>query len=120
MTKEEAAARYHIPVSLLDEYAGMRLCDSVKQVMDVWQYDDTDIERLSMIMTLHDIGFDKAEVEAYMRLLLSDGNTERERMAMLEAKRTSALDEIHLKELQLTRIDYLRHEIKTKGEEKKK
>ena len=112
MTKEEAAARYHIPVSLLDEYAEMHLCDSVKQVMNAWQYDETDIERLSMIMTLHDVGFEKDEVEAYMRLLLSDRNTEKERMAMLEAKRTSALDEIHFKETQLVRLDYLRHEIR--------
>ena len=114
MTKEEASVRYHIPVSLLDEYAKMNLCDSVKQVMNVWQYDDTDIERLSMIMTLHDIGFDKNEVEEYMHLLLSDKKTEKERMAMLDAKRTSALDEIHFKETQLTRLDYLRHEIRKK------
>ncbi len=112
MTKEEAAARYNIPVSLLDEYAEMHLCDPVKQVMEVWQYDEQDIERLSTIMTLHDVGFTKEEVENYMRLLLSDENTEVERMAMLDAKRTSSLDEIHFKEAQLNRLDYLRHKMK--------
>ena len=43
------------------------MCGSVKKVMGMWQYDDQDIERLSMIMTLHDIGFDSSEVEEYMR-----------------------------------------------------
>lgn len=112
MKKEDVAARYSIPASLLDEYADMQLCDSVKQVMDVWQYDDTDIERLSMIMTLHDIGFNRSEVESYMRLMLSEVDTKKERMAMLDAKRTSALDEIHFKEAQISRLDYLRHEIR--------
>ena len=31
---------------------------------------------------------------------------------MLEEKRTAALDEIHFKERQLQRLDYLRHEIR--------
>ena len=112
MTKEEAAARYNIPVSLLDEYAAMQLCDSVQQVMAVWQYDDRDIDRLGMIVTLHDIGFGQEEVAAYMRLLLSEANTEAERLAMLDAKRSATLDEIHLREAQLRKLDYLRHEIK--------
>lgn len=38
--------------------------------MGEWQYDDQDIERLGMIMTLHDIGFDKEEVETYIHLML--------------------------------------------------
>lgn len=34
-----------------------------------WQYDDTDLERLGTILSLHDIGFTAEEVETYMRLL---------------------------------------------------
>ena len=114
MTKKEVSARYGIPVSLLDEYEKMDLCDSVKTIIDAWQFDDTDIERLSIIMTLHDIGFTKKEVEEYMRLLLEKRNTEAERMTMLENKRSAVLEEIHFKETQLARIDYLRYEIKAK------
>ena len=39
-------------------------------MMGAWQYDDTDLEHLSMIMTLHDIGFENFEIETYMRKLL--------------------------------------------------
>ena len=35
-----------------------------------------------------------------------------ERLRMLEKKRAAALDEIHFKERQLQRLDYLRHEIR--------
>ena len=57
MTKEEASQHYLIPMDILDEYESWGLCSTVKQVMGQWQYDDQDLERLSLIMTLHDIGF---------------------------------------------------------------
>ena len=112
MTKEEASRAYNIPIEILDEYESWGLCGTVKEVMGVWQYDDRDLERLSMIMTLHDIGFSNDEVECYMRLLLKGELTEDERMLMLNQKRKSALDEIHFKERQIERLDYLRYKIR--------
>ncbi len=70
MTINEASERYKIPIKILQEYESWGLCGEVKKVMGSWQYDDSDIERLSTIMTLHDIGFTNAEVERYMQLLL--------------------------------------------------
>lgn len=111
MTINEASERYHIPVEVLKEYESWGLCDEVKKVMGVWQYDDQDIQRLSMIMTLHDVGFDNSEVEAYMRLLLEGDSTEKERLDMLNKKRGVTLDELHFKQKQLDRVDYLRYKI---------
>ena len=85
----------------------------MKKVMGAWQYDEEDIQRLSMIMTLHDVGFNNEEVETYMRLMLEGDDTEEERMAMLSQKRSSALEEIHFKERQLERLDYLRFKMKS-------
>ncbi|MEQ2426312.1 MerR family transcriptional regulator [Enterocloster hominis (ex Hitch et al. 2024)] len=111
MTINEASERYHIPVEVLKEYENWGLCDEVKKVMGVWQYDDQDIQRLSMIMTLHDVGFDNSEVESYMRLLLEGDSTEKERLDMLNKKRGATLDELHFKQKQLDRVDYLRYKI---------
>lgn len=116
MTKEEASKRYQIPIGILDEYEHWGLCGTVKQVMGVWQYDDQDLERLSTIMALHDMGFSPQEVESYMRLLLSHTDTHRERLRMLEKRRNAALDEIHLKEKQLQRLDYLRYRMREQKE----
>ncbi len=112
MTIQEASERYQIPMNVLREYESWGLCGAVKKVMGAWQYDDSDLERLSVIMTLHDIGFCTEEVETYMRLLLEGEATGVERLRMLEKKRAAALDEIHFKERQLQRLDYLRHEIR--------
>ena len=111
MTSQEASRLYQIPMEILLEYERWGLCGAVKKVMGAWQYDDTDLERLSTIMTLHDIGFTPEEVERYMRLLLEGASSDALRLRMLEQKRSAALDEIHFKERQLQRLDYLRHEI---------
>lgn len=116
MTKDEASQRYRIPPHILDEYESWGLCGAVKKVMGAWQYDDEDLERLSTIMTLHDIGFTAEEVENYMRLLLEQPVSDRQRLRMMEEKRKATLDEIHFRERQLQRLDYLGHEIqKEKG-----
>ena len=88
--------------------------------MGAWQYDDTDVERLSTIMTLHDIGFTSQEVETYMRLLLEQKGTDRARLRMLDEKRRAALDDIHFREKQLERLDYLRHELRKRTGESEK
>ena len=112
MTINEASEKYSIPIKILKEYESWGLCGEVKKVMGMWQYDDTDLERLSMIMTLHDIGFSKEEIECYMRLLLEQDDAKTECLKMLEKKRNNTLDEIHYKEKQLDRMDYLRHEMR--------
>lgn len=48
---------------------------------------------------------------AYMRLLLETQHSEAQRLQMLNRKRGAALDEIHFREHQLQRLDYLRHEL---------
>ena len=111
MKIQEASERYQIPLPILREYERWGLCGAVKKVMGSWQYDDSDLERLSTIMTLHDIGFSSEEVEVYMRLL-EQPQTQTQRLRMLEAKRAAALDEIHFKERQLQRLDDLRHAIR--------
>lgn len=118
MTENEASKTFNIPISVLREYESWGLCGEVKKVMGDWKYDDSDIEKLSMIMTLHDIGFSNEDVRRYMELLVSDSDTEMQRMAMLNRMRSSALDEIHFKEKKLERMDYLRHEIAMSMKEK--
>lgn len=56
MTIDEASKLYNIPLEILHEYEKWGLCNAVKKVMGSWQYDDSDLENLRLIMTLHDIG----------------------------------------------------------------
>lgn len=81
----------------------------LKKVMGSWQYDETVFERLSLIMMLHDLDFTVEEIKKYMKLSLE--KNERECLKLLNKKRKGILDEVHLKEKQLSRIDYLRYEM---------
>ena len=120
MTIDEASKRYNIPLDILKAYESWRLCSAVKKVMGDWQYDDTDLERLSLIMTLHDIGFENPDIETYMKLLLERENTEEQRMRLLDKKRRTILEDIHFREKQLSQLDYLRYHIRKKLEAKTK
>ena len=109
MTIQEASEKYQIPMEILKEYEQWNLCDEVKKVMGNWQYDDEDLQRLGMIMTLHNIGFEKKEIREYMKLYLRGDVTAAERMRILTQKRQQTLDEIHFQEKRLQDLDYLRY-----------
>lgn len=111
MTIREVSEKYKIPLKILQEYEAWRSCEEDKKAADSRQYDESDLERLSMIMTLHDIGFDTAEIKRYMQLLMKGKSSVKEREQMLNEKRNERLDEIHRKQKQLDRIDYLRFEL---------
>lgn len=64
MMIQGASEHYQISMHVLREYESWGLCGAVKKVMGNWQYDDSDLERLSTIMTLHDIGFTSSEVKS--------------------------------------------------------
>lgn len=111
MTIEEASRKYCIPIRILHEYENMKLCKTVKQVMGAWNYDDEDIERLSLIMTLYNTGFSKKDVDEYMQLALLEKNNEK-CLKILNQKRKNTLDQIHILEKQLDHLDFLKNEIK--------
>lgn len=111
MNREDVKKHFNIPPEILEEYHEMGLCKEVKKVMGTWQYDDSDVERLGLIMTLHDVGLTNDEVAYFMQLETKGSKTEAERRKILDEKRASRLDEIHFKEKQLDCLDYLRQKI---------
>ena len=60
------------------------MCQEIKKVMGFWQYDETDFERLSLIMMLHDLNFTVEEINKYMKLSLE--KNERECLKLLNKK----------------------------------
>ncbi|MFD1418668.1 MerR family transcriptional regulator [Companilactobacillus keshanensis] len=112
MNKQEVNKKYGIPISMLLEYEKWQLCDSVKVIMGDWKYDEQDIDRLSMIMTLHDIGFDNETIRNYMRILVAEDNSANSMLlVIIQKQRNDKLSKIHLLENQLEKLDNLRGEI---------
>ena len=111
MTILEVSKRYSIPIKVLKEYERWGLCNETKEVVGGWQYDQQDIKSLSMVMTLYDIGFTSKETKNYMKLLLQGKETREMRLEILNKHRKNMLDEIHFKQSQLDRLDYLKYKI---------
>jgi len=110
MTIYEVSKKYCIPIELLKEYESWKLYKTKKKEIGKWQYDEQDIEKLSMIMTLYDAGFCNQEIKQYMLLSLHT-DTKEKRISMLNQKRSNTLEEIHKREKQIEYLDYIKYEI---------
>lgn len=119
MTIGEAGKHYNIPIEIIREYESLGLCGKLKEKIEACRCDNKDLERLSLIMTLHDIGFDKHEIKTYMQLREQSGSESR-LLGMLNQKRVSTLEDIHLKEHSIERLDYLRYNITKNQKDKPK
>ena len=118
MTITEVSEKYKIPLALLQRYAvektGAEGTDEKRRQADLYRFTDSDIEQLSVRMTLQDIGFAEEEIAAYLRLRQDGENSAEACLNMLNKLRSRTLDMIHGKEKALERIDYLRYELQTK------
>lgn len=102
MCRDEACLRYNIP-------------DGIIRLFESWSaekgrsvtYRDDDIELLSLIITLDEIGFTGDEIRRYLD---SD-----EKLSLLNERRDSLLRSIHNAELQLEKLDYLRFSADKRG-----
>lgn len=111
MTRSEVSTKYNIPADILVKYEEWNLRNADNSDPNEWYYDDKDIEHISLIMTLYNIGFSDEEVGKYMRLY--EKNDKSGRLYMLNNKRHDLLEEIHDKENKLEDVDYLRFELKS-------
>ena len=93
MTIQEINEQYGIPMEILQEYESWKQCGNPTKNI---HYDDCDIECLSLLTTLHDIGFNSSESKAYMQ-----SDTFSQQIKLLEQKRRSTLNKIHLLEQQI-------------------
>ena len=118
MTTTEVSEKYKIPLALLQRYAvektGAEGTDEKRRQADLYRFTDSDIEQLSVRMTLQEIGFAEEEIAAYLRLRQDGENSAEACLNMLNKLRSRTLDTIHGKEKALERIDYLRYELQTK------
>ena len=128
MTITEASKTYKIPLALLRWYAAEQTETEEKNGNEnekgnainatVFHFSEEDIAKLSLIMTLQDIGFDKKEIKTWLRLQQDDRNSGAACLKMLNKLRSETLDTIHGKEKALDRIDFLRYELQRKAGER--
>lgn len=110
MTIEEINKKYNIPIQILKEYEKL-YCENKKSKMNSYQYDESDFEKLSIMMTLYHIGFSNEDINKYMCFMMSSNDDMKECLSILNVKRKNIMEEIHLNEKKISQLDYLRYEI---------
>lgn len=103
MKAEEVSRRYQIPLELLQDDQDWGFIS--------WsgEYEEADLPRLSLMLTLQEIGFEPAEIRDYLHLWLDGEKSSVRRIQLLEEKRDRILAAIHAGEQKLERLDCLRH-----------
>lgn len=110
MTVEEVRMKYHIPLPVLSEYESWGLRSSTDAAGEA-PYTDGDIEKLSTMVTLYDMGFTQDEVKKYMKLLVSSKDTKKERLQMLSVLRGKVMNDIHQAQKNIDCLDYFRYQL---------
>lgn len=113
MTLFEVSEKYNIPPEIIKDYEMRWRCCENKNSAGTYNYDDKDLENLSIIITLQDMGFTADETEKYMRAKIY-GEYDNCVCCMLSDKRNALLSDIHSKEDQLQRLDYLKYKLDLK------
>lgn len=111
MRIEEASRQYEIPAYIQEEYEQLNAYEKQRDETGSWECGQRDLEYMGLMVTLHQIGFERAEVKKYMNLVMQGAEAKAERMKMLDQKRDNTLDKIHFCEGQIDLLDYLRYEL---------
>lgn len=110
MTRNDLSCCCKITKEVLEEYDNSVFCGGVPKE----EYTECDIEMLSLISTLREIGFDSCERKEYLSLMKAGSQADDKKLKMLNYKRMRCLEEIHSKENQLEKLDYIRHKLMCK------
>lgn len=109
---KEVSERFNITTATLRYYEKMGLFEDVSRINGIREYEDKDIERLSLIITLKNTGLSIEAIAKFIELDKDGANTINQRIKMLKNERQKILDDIHEQQNNLYSLDCLIYQIK--------
>lgn len=106
MRIKEVSKRFNVSITALRYYEKVGLFEDVNRVNGIREYEDKDIERLSLILTLKNIGLSNETILKYIELNEQGAHTKLERQKLL--------DSIHNQQKNIDSLDYLIYQLKDK------
>ena len=114
MKIKEVSEKYNVPMTALRYYEKAGLFNQVKRINGIREYDDLDIERLSLILTLKNIGLSNETILKYIELNEQGAHTKKQQIQVLKLERQKLLDSIHNQQKNIDSLDYLIYQLKDK------
>ena len=97
----------------------MKKPDCLIKSKESMEYDDLDIERLSLILTLKKAGVHIENILKYIQLDEQGQSTSIQKIRILKQERNNILDEIHQRQKNLDTLDCLIYKLKEENNENK-
>lgn len=109
---KEVSECFNISSATLRYYEKMGLFEDVIRVNGIREYEERDIERLSLIITLKSAGLKIETMAKFIELEKSGEVTKKQKIKMLKNERQKLLDDIHDQQNKLYVLDCLIYQIK--------
>lgn len=110
---EEVCQTFAISLKRLQSFENAGLLDTVHEKGVHKEYEEADIEQLSLILTLCDIGFDFAQIKQFLDTT-ADTKTKNIKAQLLKKQRLSILETIHTLQKKIDTIDCLLYQMNNK------
>lgn len=107
MKIKEVSTRFNVSVTALRYYEKVGLFEEVNRVNGIREYEDKDIERLSLILTLKNIGLSNDVILKYIELNECGDATKKQQIQVLKKERQKILDSIHNQQKNIDSLDRL-------------
>ena len=114
MIIKEVSKRFNVSITALRYYEKVGLFEDVNRVNGIREYEDKDIERLSLILTLKNIGLSNETILKYIELNEQGAHTKKQQIQVLKLERQKLLDSIHNQQKNIDSLDYLIYQLKDK------
>ena len=111
MKIKEVSEKYNVSMTALRYYEKAGLFDEVKRINGIREYEDKDIKRLSLILTLKKAGVHIENILKYIQLEENEASSS-QKLRILKQERNNILDEIHLRQKNLDTLDCLIYQLK--------
>ena len=111
MKIKEVSEKYNVSMTALRYYEKAGLFDEVKRINGIREYEDKDIKRLSLILSLKKAGVHIENILKYIQLEENEASSS-QKLRILKQERNNILDEIHLRQKNLDTLDCLIYQLK--------
>lgn len=113
MNLKEFCNQYDVPIKLVMQFVTAGILDDLKTEIKDDTYGEEAVRRLEASICMQSLGFDVMTIKKYIFLELSDKNTRRERVSILQTHRRNNLEKVHKLKKMIDCIDYVLHEMRT-------
>ena len=114
MNINEISLTYNVPVDCIQDFENQGFFDEVKQINGKKIYEEKDIQKLSFLMTLKNVGMSIQDMKKYIQYISEGDSTLSQTIDMLTRYRQALLEKAHTCYISIGILNYFIYLMKQK------